>query len=65
VGVVVEGGSGVHYVGSHVGSLVGSAVHPYWDSPEAANLFEFSYKNGDDVYKGLQEMVILLSYTQQ
>jgi hypothetical protein len=52
-------------VGSPVGSNVGSSVPSYWDSPEAAKLFGFSYKNGDDVYTGLQEIVELLSYTQQ
>jgi hypothetical protein len=52
-------------VGSPVGSNVGSSVPSYWDSPKAAKLFGFSYKNGDDVYTGLQEIVELLSYTQQ
>ncbi len=62
-------GSNVWEVGCQIGSLVGSNVGPsvpsYWDSPEAAKLFGFSYKNGDDVYTGLQEIVKLLSYTQQ
>jgi hypothetical protein len=52
-------------VGSPVGSNVGSSVPSYWDSPKATKLFGFSDKNGDDVYMGLQEIVELLSYTQQ
>ena len=48
-----------------VGSNVGSSLPLYWDSPEAAKLFGFSYKNGDDVYTGLQQIIELLSYTQQ
>ena len=40
-----------------VGSNVGSSLPSYWDSPEAAKLFGFSYKNGDDVYLGLQQIV--------
>ena len=48
-----------------VGSNVGSSLPSYWDSPEAAKLFGFSYKNGDDVYMGLQQIVESLSYTQQ
>jgi hypothetical protein len=50
---------------SLVGSNVGSSVPSYWVSSEAAKLFGFSYKNGDDVYTGRQEIVKLLSYTQQ
>ncbi len=52
-------------VGSVVGCNVGSSLPSYWDSPEAAKLFGFSYKNGDDVYMGLQQIVESLSYTQQ
>jgi hypothetical protein len=52
-------------IGSPVGSNVGSSVPSYWDSPEAAKLFGFSYKNGDDVYTGLHKIDELLSYTQQ
>jgi len=52
-------------VGSVVGSNVGSSLPLYWDSPEAAKLFGFSYKNGDDVYTGLQQIIELLLYTQQ
>jgi hypothetical protein len=52
-------------VGSVVGSNVRSSLPSYWDSPEAAKLFGFSYKNGDDVYMGLQQIVESLSYTQQ
>jgi hypothetical protein len=48
-----------------VGSNVGSSLPSYWDSHEAAKLFGFSYKNGDDVYMGLQQIVESLSYTQQ
>jgi hypothetical protein len=48
-----------------VGSNVGSSLPLYWDSPEAAKLFGFSYKNGDDVYMGLQQIVESLLYTQQ
>ncbi len=51
-------------VGCVVGSNVGSSLPSYWDSLEAAKLFGFSYKNGDDVYMGLQQIVELLSYTQ-
>jgi hypothetical protein len=36
-------------------------AHPYM--PIGAKLLGFSYINGDDMYKGLQEMVELLSYT--
>jgi hypothetical protein len=52
-------------VGSVVGSHVGTFLPSYWDSPEAAKLFGFRYKNGNDVYMGLQQIVELLSYTQQ
>jgi len=48
-----------------VGSNVGSSLPLYWDSPEAAKLFGFSYKNGDEVYMGLQQIVESLLYTQQ
>jgi hypothetical protein len=62
-------GSDVWEVGCQVGHLVGfnvgSSVPSYWDFPEATKLFGFNYKNGDDVYMGLQEIVELLSYTQQ
>ena len=54
-------GSDVGDVGSLVGSNVGSSVPLYWDSPEAAKLFRFSHKNGDDLYTGLQDIVELLS----
>jgi len=66
VGSVVGGEVGCQ-VGSVVGSNVGSSLPSYWDSPEAAKLFGFSYKNGDDVYLGLglQQIVESLSYTQQ
>jgi len=61
-------GSDVGEVGcqvcSVVGSNVGSSLPSYWDSPEATKLFGFSYKNGDDVYMGLQQIVESLSYTQ-
>jgi hypothetical protein len=44
----------------------GMPVPPlFWDSPEAAKLFGFSYKNGDDVYKGVQDIVTFLSRAQQ
>ena len=53
-------------ISSVVGSNVGSSSLPlYWNSPEAAKLFGFNYKNGDDVYTGLQQIVESLSYTQQ
>ncbi len=34
----------------------------FWDSPEAAKLFGFSFQNGDNVYKGLTDIVQLLSH---
>jgi len=40
-----------------VGSNVGSSLPLYWDSPDAVKLFGFSYKNGDDVYTGLQQII--------
>jgi hypothetical protein len=52
-------------VGSPVGSNVGSLIPSYWDSPEAAKLFGFSYQNGDNVYNGVQDIVTLLSRAQQ
>ena len=52
-------------VGSVVGSNIGSSLPLYWDSPEAAKLFGFNYKNGDVGYTGLQQIIELLSYTQQ
>jgi len=55
----------VNDVGGEVRSNVGSSLPLYWDSPEAAKLFGFRYKNGDDVYTGLQQIIELLSYTQQ
>ena len=64
VGSVVGGEVGCQ-VGSVVESNVGSSLPSYWDSPEAAKLFGFSYKNGDDVYMGLQQIVESFSYTQQ
>ncbi len=45
---------------------VGAAVLPLFsDSPEAAKLFGFSFRNGDNVYKGLTDIVQLLSHAQQ
>jgi hypothetical protein len=52
-------------VGSVVGSNVGSSSPLYWDSPEAAKLFGFSYQDGDDVHKGVQDIITLLTRAQQ
>ena len=52
-------------VGSVVGSNVGSSLPLYWDSPEAAKLFGFSYQDGDDVHKGVQDIITLLTRAQQ
>jgi hypothetical protein len=52
-------------VGSVVGSNVGSSLPLYWDSPEAAKLFGFSYQDGDDVHKGVQDIVTSLTRAQQ
>ena len=52
-------------VGSVVGPNVGLSLLSYWDSPEAATLFGFSNENGDDVHKGVQDIVTLLSRAQQ
>ena len=48
-----------------VGSNVGSSLPLYWDSPEAAKLFGFSYQDGDDVHKGVQDIITLLTWAQQ
>jgi hypothetical protein len=37
----------------------------FWDSPEAAKLFGFSYNNGDDVYGRLKDRIHLLSEVQR
>jgi hypothetical protein len=37
----------------------------FWDSPEAAKLFGFSFQNGNNVNKGLTDIVQLLSHAQQ
>ncbi len=37
----------------------------FWDSPEAAKLFGFSYNNGDDVYGRLKDRIYLLSEVQR
>ena len=45
---------------------VGAAVLPlFWNSPEAAKLFGFSYQDGDDVHKGVQDIVTSLTRAQQ
>ncbi len=45
---------------------VGVAVLPlFWDSPEASKLFGFSFRNGYNVYKGLTNIIQLLSHAQQ
>ena len=44
---------------------LGVEVPLFWDSPEAAKLFGFSFQNGDNVYKGLTNIVQLLSHAQQ
>ncbi len=62
MGSGVEGDVGVC---SQSSSYDGCSVPPYWDSPEDAKLFGFSYKHGDDVYKELTEVVKLLSHVQQ
>jgi hypothetical protein len=50
---------------SVVGSNFGSSLPLYWDSPEAAKLFGFSYQDGDDVHKGVQDIVTSLTRVQQ
>jgi hypothetical protein len=42
-----------------------SNVSIYWDSSEAAKLFGFSYKNGDNVYERLKDRIRLLSEVQR
>ncbi len=45
---------------------VGATELPlFWDSPEAAKLFGFSFRNGNNNYKGLTDIVQLLSHAQQ
>ena len=46
-------------------SDVDSNVSIYWESPEAAKPFGFSYKNGDNVYKRLKDRIHLLSEVQR
>jgi hypothetical protein len=48
-----------------VGSNVDSSLPLYWDSPEAAKLFGFSYQDGDDVHKGVQDIITSLTRAQQ
>jgi hypothetical protein len=62
VGSGVEGDSGVC---SQSGSDDGCYIPPYQDSPEAGKLFGFSYKQGEDVFKELAEVVKLLYHVQQ
>jgi hypothetical protein len=52
-------------VSSVVVSNVGSSSPLYWDSPEAAKLFGFSYQDGHDVHKGVQDIVTSLTRVQQ
>jgi hypothetical protein len=42
-----------------------SNVSIYWDSSEAAKLFGFSYKNGDNMYERLKDRIRLLSEVQR
>ena len=44
---------------------LGVEVPLFWDSPEAAKLFGFSYQDGDDVHKGVQDIVSSLTRAQQ
>jgi hypothetical protein len=52
-------------LGSVVGFNFGSSLPLYWDSPEAAKLFGFSYQDGDDVHKGVEDIVTSLTRVQQ
>ena len=45
--------------------VLGVEVPLFWDSPEAAKLFGFSYQNGNDVHKGVQDIVTSLTRAQQ
>jgi hypothetical protein len=37
------------------------SLHIYWESPEAAKLFSFDYKNKDDIFDGLTARVKILT----
>jgi hypothetical protein len=45
--------------------VLGVEVPLFWDSPKAAKLFGFSYQDGDDVHKGVQDIVTSLTRAQQ
>jgi hypothetical protein len=50
----------------YIGILHDSSLPLYWDSPpEAAKLFGFSYQDGDDVHKGVQDIITSLTRAQQ
>ena len=37
------------------------SVPIYWDLPEASKLFGFCYKNGDNVFQGIEKQIDLLA----